>query len=623
LKGGVFPLDETPRSIGRSESNSIVVDDLAASRNHCSIERIDGRTKLIDLESRNGTFVNGVPVRDRWLEDGDQIRIGTSLFLYCLAGLQTANVSLVLPPTLTRSTSQLSLDDAIYLNSEKLDGSRPQWKRAARDLNALLRISTEIYLQRSRDDFYGRLLELSLKTIPAGRAAVFLRGHDRDAAEFVRALNADGSVPAPFAIDPALLRQVVSLGLAVIAGSPESSELAAGSAILAAPLVCVDNIAGILYLETHLETHDTGARFDDGHLQLLTAIGSIAGNALGNLDRFENMRAENVRLRADAQIQHDMVGESAAMRSVYEFIAKVAPSDASVLIGGENGTGKELAAHAIHRNSVRASQPFVAINCAALTESLLESELFGHEKGAFTGAIALKKGKFELADKGTIFLDEIGELAPAIQIKLLRVLQQREIERVGGTRTIKIDVRLIAATNRDLQAAIEDGTFRQDLYFRLKVISLTMPALRQRRDDIPLLANYFAAQAGARAKRKMVEISEEARAWLLQYDWPGNVRELENAMERAVVLGSSSRILPEDLPEEILEFEPSAPLPMGKYHDAVKQAKREVILRALEQARWVQTEAARLLEIHPVYLHRLIRKMSLKKAASAGAVEKQ
>jgi Nif-specific regulatory protein len=222
-----------------------------------------------------------------------------------------------------------------------------------------------------------------------------------------------------------------------------------------------------------------------------------------------------------------------------------------------------------------------------------------------------------LAHSGTIFLDEVGELAPAIQAKLLRVLQQREFERVGGSKTIKVDVRVIAATNRDLQAAIKGGTFRQDLFFRLNVIALTMPALRDRREDIPLLVNFFVKKSSAAANRTIEGISQEARAWLLHYDWPGNVRELENAIERAVVMGASDLIMPEDLPETILEAAATARLPIDKYHEAVNEAKRDVVLRALQQAHGVQTEAAKLLGIHPVYLHRLMRKLNVNAADSA------
>jgi transcriptional regulator with PAS, ATPase and Fis domain len=306
-----------------------------------------------------------------------------------------------------------------------------------------------------------------------------------------------------------------------------------------------------------------------------------------------------------------MIGESPAMQRVYHFISKVAPTNATVLINGESGTGKELAARAIHRNSKRAQKPFMTVNCAALTESLLESELFGHEKGSFTGALAQKKGRLEIADGGTIFLDEIGELTPPLQVKLLRVLQEREFERVGGTVTINVDLRVIAATNKNLEEAIEAGQFREDLYYRLNVVSLEMPALRDRREDIMLLANYFASKYSAKCNRKLNGFTAEARNFLTAYDWPGNVRELENAIERSVVLGTTDLILPEDLPEAVVEAELSSTLTV-RYHEAVMQAKKQIILDAIEQGNGNCTVAANLLGVHPNYLHRLIQKFHIK-----------
>ena len=227
------------------------------------------------------------------------------------------------------------------------------------------------------------------------------------------------------------------------------------------------------------------------------------------------------------------------MKEIFQFVARVAPSDSTVLIEGESGTGKELAARALHRNSHRASKPFMAINCAAIPETLLESDLFGHERGAFTGAAVMKKGRLEVADGGVVFLDEIGELAPTLQVKLLRVLQEREFERVGGTHPIKIDVRLIAATNKDLEEAVTKGEFRRDLYYRLNVVKLTMPALRERKEDIPMLTRHFVQKHAKRCKVKTKPVSREAMAALVNYEWPGNVRELENAIERALVMGDS------------------------------------------------------------------------------------
>jgi Nif-specific regulatory protein len=314
-----------------------------------------------------------------------------------------------------------------------------------------------------------------------------------------------------------------------------------------------------------------------------------------------------------------MVGESGPMRTVYRRIARVAPTDSTALITGESGTGKELVARAIHRNSPRAERPFVAINCAAITETLLESELFGHEKGAFTGAIVLKKGKLETAEGGTVFLDEIGELSLALQAKLLRVLQDREFERVGGTKHVRVDFRLVAATNRDLEAAIETGAFRRDLYYRLNVVSLSMPPLRERREDIPLLAGWFTRRHADKAKRPVSGFSPDAVACLMAYDWPGNVRELENAIEHAVVLGSDSLILPDDLPDAVVEAGQSASgAPSGdgtatlRFHEAIKQSKKALIMRAVELGGGNYNAAARLLGLHPNYLHRLIKNLQMK-----------
>jgi transcriptional regulator with GAF, ATPase, and Fis domain len=317
---------------------------------------------------------------------------------------------------------------------------------------------------------------------------------------------------------------------------------------------------------------------------------------------------------------HNMIGESPAMAKVYRFVAQVAPSDSTVLIAGESGTGKELVARALHRNSPRATKPLVAINCAALTENLLEDELFGHERGAFTGAIAQKKGKFEMADGGTLFLDEVGELAPNLQAKLLRVLQEREFDRVGGTRPIRVDVRIVAATNLDLEAAVKATTFRQDLFFRLNVVRIMMPALRERPEDIPSLASHFSRKLSPKTKRRISGISHAAEAALCRYDWPGNVRELENAIERAMVLGSGDLLLPEDLPESILDAATTAQGAkasagseyLGDFQMSVTESKRKAVCAALERAGGVYTEAAKILGVHPNYLHRLVNNLGLR-----------
>jgi Nif-specific regulatory protein len=378
--------------------------------------------------------------------------------------------------------------------------------------------------------------------------------------------------------------------------------------LLCVPLMLFGRTLGVIYLNTT----DAATSFNEDHLQLLTVISGIAAIALENARHVEWLKDENARLRADSQIEHNMVGESARLREVCALLARVAPTDSTVLIRGESGTGKELAARAIHSNSTRREKPFVAINCAALTETLLESELFGHEKGAFTGALTQKRGKLEVAEGGTIFLDEVGEMSPLMQAKLLRVLQEREFERVGGTRTLKVDVRVVAATNKDLEGAISDGDFRQDLYYRLNVVSFEMPPLRERREDVPLLASYFVAKYSEKFNRRVIGISKEARACLMNYDWHGNVRELENAIERAVVLGSTEMILPEDLPESVFEVEQLEKNSITKYHEAIKEAKKQLILKAIEGADGNYTDAAKLLGVHPNYLHRLIRNLNLR-----------
>jgi len=382
------------------------------------------------------------------------------------------------------------------------------------------------------------------------------------------------------------------------------------SSLLCVPLVAFEKPLGVIYLDTSSRV----AKFDEVHLQLLTAIAGIAAIAFENARRFEQLEKENRRLQEAVKLEHQMVGESQSMREVYALLSKVAASASTVLLLGESGTGKELAARAIHLNSPRASKAFVAINCATLTESLLESELFGHEKGSFTGAVSQKRGKLELADGGTVFLDEVGELSPAIQAKLLRALQTREFERVGGTRPINVDVRMIAATNRDLKAAIKAGQFREDLYYRLNVVSIPMPPLRERREDIPLLAAFFVAEYSKKCKRRVTGVSAEARRLLCSYDWPGNVRQLENAIERAVVLGATELITPEDLPE-IVEREAIVDAPAAGYFETIREAKRQLVTKTLRQTGGNFTEAAKLLGMHPNNLHRLVTNLNLRETS--------
>jgi Nif-specific regulatory protein len=516
------------------------------------------------------------------LGDGDEIRIGDCYFRFRLLGSSAR-----------QSQAPIRLDEAALLTQtlllSRLDAV------GFHGLELLVKIGTGMQMVRGTEEIAQHLLACIFEAIPAARGAVLLFDHGRDDPAFAWSRDRDGT-PHAAPVNSAIVAQARHEGIAILAGG-----------VLAAPIKSQDTILGVIYLEAG----GPRAAFVDAHLQLAAAIGGILGAPFENARRLEWLESENQRLQEAVDIEHDMVGGGPRMREIFQFVGKAAPTDSTVLIRGESGTGKELVARAIHRNSSRAAQRFLAINCAALTETLLESELFGHEKGAFTGALVKKLGNLEMADRGALFLDEGGELPPAFQSKLLRVLQEREFERVGGTQPIRVDVRILAATNRDLESAVSAGAFRKDLYYRPNVVSLAMPPLRERREDIPMLARYFAAKHGKRVTRKLAGLSPEALARLEAYDWPGNVRELENAIERAVVLGATELIIPEDLPEAVLDA-PAASEAIGGYHQTVREEKKRAILAALGRAGGNYTEAAKLLGVHPNYLHRLVRNLDLK-----------
>ena len=337
-------------------------------------------------------------------------------------------------------------------------------------------------------------------------------------------------------------------------------------------------------------------------VQFLSVVASMIAQLLRAQRTVETERsrllAENTHLRSELEQRYDLsniVGTSGPMRQVYEQIAQVAETNTTVLIRGESGSGKELIAHAIHYNSPRAAKPFVKVSCAALPETLIEAELFGYERGAFTGAQGRKQGRFELAEGGTLFLDEIGELNPGSQVKLLRVLQEREFERLGGTETVKVDVRLIAATNRDLEASIAERQFREDLYYRLNVFSIFTPPLRDRKPDIMLLADHFLAKYSRQHKRQIRRISTPAIDMLVSYHWPGNVRELENTIERAVVTCDGQVVHGHHLPPTLQTAEASGTAVQTSLSDAVEQYEKDLIVDALKSARGNRAKAARLL----------------------------
>ncbi|MDD5153764.1 MAG: sigma-54 dependent transcriptional regulator [Desulfovibrionales bacterium] len=344
---------------------------------------------------------------------------------------------------------------------------------------------------------------------------------------------------------------------------------------------------------------------------------------------YRDLKRENTTLKKQVNARYayeNIVGDSENICEVFRLIDKVAQTDSTVLIMGESGTGKELIAHAIHYQSDRRDKPFIPVNCGAIPEELLESELFGHEKGAFTHAIRTRIGRFELAHNGTIFLDEIGDMSPNLQVKILRVLQGHQFERIGGTKTIKTDIRVIAATNKNLEEAVESGRFREDLYYRLNVIPIHVPPLRERVGDIPLLVHHFLEKFNKSKKKNIKSISKEVMQCFMSYEWPGNVRELENMIERLIILANDDKITVRDLPERLLahrkkdtaQSQPHNALPEeGLYlHAAVNEFERNLILQALDRAGWVKNKAAQLLNLNRTTLIEKMKKQKLMKPAN-------
>ncbi len=601
-KGKIFDLDGERISVGRGAENEIVLNDASVSRRHCLFEKRGEAYFVTDLGSLNGTSVNKVDADQTRLSNGDKINVGDFTFRFSTDDFAEESSGVFFD-----KTEFLLPKNSVRLRIEEVFGAM------ARDLTALLRIIEKINVIHETEALQRELLQQIFEVVPADEGAILLVDDENEFVEIVgqhRSNERDTVIVSQTVVNLVLREKKVILvtDFASDAGLQDAASLFLKkvSSLLCAPIVIFEKTIGVIYLASSQNI------FDESHLRFLTAVAGIAAISIENARNFAQLENENARLRGET-LSCNMIGESSAMDKIFEIIKKVAPTDSTVLIGGESGTGKELAAQAIHTGSQRRGQPFVAINCAALTETLLESELFGHEKGAFTGAVQQKKGKIEMAQGGTLFLDEIGEMALNLQAKILRVLQEREFERVGGTRPIKADIRLIAATNRDLQTEVKNGTFRQDLFYRLNVIRVQMPALRERKEDILPIAANFVDKFSAKLNRRIRGISERAKKLLLKYDFPGNVRELENVIERAIVLGSSDWILPEDLAEDFLEMRVESEVSDAEtYHDALREKKKELILNAFRKTKGNYVETAKLLDVHPNYLHRLIRNLEIK-----------
>ena len=466
LNGTTLALTDDEISVGREASNKLWAADSAMSRRHFAIvKEADGRFLLSDLGGRNGTRVNGVKIEKHELCHRDQISVGNSTLVFLVGdeGATTERNPLELDDTTVEEDVVASLrpEDSSYLHPERTSGHGKQ-ERLAADLSTVLKIATHIGGIRDEGGLQWQLLGMLFDVAPAQRAAIlFLDG----AGEIARSAAWDRlhGPEVPVRVSRTLLKKITAERTGLLLDNIKRSSLGQAASLqsagvksaLCVPLLLADRVSGVIYLDTRSPENP----FDSDHLQLITALAGLISLAWENVRHLEKLREKNTYLQEEINLNRELVGDSPRMRAVYELIRRVAATESTVLIQGESGTGKELVARAIHNSSSRADGPFVAVNCAAITETLLESELFGHEKGAFTGAVAQKKGKIELANGGTLFLDEIGEFAIALQAKLLRVLQERELERVGGTRPMKIDVRFVAATNRGLLQAVEAGTF--------------------------------------------------------------------------------------------------------------------------------------------------------------------
>jgi transcriptional regulator with GAF, ATPase, and Fis domain len=594
LCGEVLPLNGEDFTIGRDPSNRVALADLSLSRRHCFIATMPA-PHVRDMGSSNGTFVNGMQVTDHLLRDGDRLQVGESVFVFVSRGGPVTSATPGEREPSGPATIRLPLEDARYLRREPAAPLTDPARRA-QALHALVTISTDLNAATTEAEIHRLLLNSLSETVPS---------------ELVAIVSLDDGIPVvvqpsdPASAAEILASPVLRQALDEMMGVRTRDEIPSR---LCVPIARSGRVIGAIYMAAA-----GGQAFDDEHLHLVAAIAGIAAIVIEQARRVARLEDEAARLRS-GHVEHNLVGRSPSMARVYNFVARVAPLNVTVLITGETGTGKELVARAIHANSPRAQRPFIAVNCAALTETLLESELFGHERGAFTGAVSQKKGRFELADGGTLFLDEIGELAPALQSKLLRVLQEHEFERVGGTRTIRSDVRLISATNRVLTEEVAARRFREDLYHRVNIVPIQMPPLRERREDIPQLAQHFIGRMAAQANRHVDGLSHAALRALMHYDWPGNVRELENALQHAIALGASATIELDDLPESIIENGTASAGPSAGLHEAVRETKIRAIREAFRQAGRSYTEAAHLLGVHPNYLHRLIRNLDLKQS---------
>jgi Nif-specific regulatory protein len=638
-------------TVGRAPTNQIVLKDERCSRSHAEISVIDDQWTLRDLGSRNGTMVGEQLIESTWaLQPGDVIRVGHSQLVFVFKLAEAFSDTAALPHRDSEAERQWlassSVEDSAIFDLHEpttimhrrgqtryLDPGEPQdsgVSRVGRAAARLCRLAFELAkapdVAALADGALAGLFESTLTD--AGGVLLLPRDHQGEPRgeqlELIASRAASGRYQR---VSHFLATTVMREGEAVLArnvmgdstmGGPDSKGQFHARSLICAPVRRGTEMLGVI----HLYSTDEQRGPDPDDLEFTLAVAETLAVALVNLQRRQELaenltqvRTEIVQLRERLGVQGEIVGQSPQIKKVGEEIALAAASKAIVLIRGESGVGKELVARAVHYSSPRAKNVFVCLNCAALSEELLASELFGHERGSFTGATERKIGKFEAAHKGTLMLDEIGEMSPGIQAKFLRVLEGHAFERIGGNKPITVDVRVIAATNRDLEKDVADGRFRRDLYFRLHVLEIIVPPLRRRPEDIPELANFFLQRFTAETGKKIRGFTTEAMQQLVQYRWPGNVRELKNVVERAVVLSHGPEIASSGLLlSKLATAGDTADLGQIALHFApcsLADAERQHILGILNYTAWNKSRAASILGIERSTLDRKIHRYSL------------
>lgn len=623
--GDVLPLQAGQRyTLGRANNNRIVLKDELSSRDHAEVYFNEARWRLRDLKSLNGTRLNGeLVVGEIELSAGDEIQIGKTRYLFVNSIDELPHVPLNdLKDTMTirkRLSSSRFLTPNPEGPGEEETRMPPAGRSISRDLMQLYRLGLAMGSATTYHDLAAIVLDGLLGAVKAEVGAILTlkEGHETE----ITSVRPDGILKRTYSpVSEFVTNEVKSSREAILAedisrsrylSSRDSLQDLGATSLICAPAIQQERVVALI----HLYCTDPHKSLGNDDLEFTIAVARHFALVMGQMQRQESLSAENRSLREQLQVETELVGESDAIKAVYEQIGRVAPTNATVLIRGESGAGKELVARAIHSNSLRAEGPFICLNCAAITETLLESELFGHERGAFTGATDKKIGKFEAAHHGTIFLDEIGEMAFGTQAKLLRVLEGHPFERVGGSTPIRVDARVVAATNQPLEQIIREGKFRRDLFYRLQVVEIHVPTLRNRKTDVPTLAEHFLRRFARETGRKIRGFTPAAMARMEAYDWPGNVRELKNVVERAVALSRGNQLDVADILLTSLEIPGDAAPALGEHFEPItlEEMEKRHILRTLEHTQWNKSQAAVLLEIERSTLDRKIKAYDLKK----------